>query len=164
MSDIQPQDFQTDDKHINNINNLEENNLEEENKEFKCIYCNTISYKTLMCHCNDNKAIEYMDNNPNSKLSLNLVKCYNCNNCWHGYKRCECDSENESENESEYNKHYFDDFIKCTNCGNIWDGFAQCNCWRYSDIYNCEDETIECSEPIECSETNDTCINNKDDN
>ena len=39
MSDIQPQEFQTDDNHINNINNLEENNLEEENKEFKCIYC-----------------------------------------------------------------------------------------------------------------------------
>ena len=108
-----------------------------------------------------------------SRLSLNLIKCYKCSNCWHGYKRCECDSlensskeeeldennlENNLETDSDYTKDYFDDFVKCDNCGNIWDGNSQCNCWGYSENDYTENKIID------CNQTNDTCINNKDDN
>ena len=54
-----------------------------------------------MCHCNEDKAKEYIDNHPHSQLSLNLVKCYKCSNSWHGYKRCDCDKLNEDEDKNE---------------------------------------------------------------
>ena len=102
---------------------------------FKCRECGEISNKEIMCHCNDDKAKEYIDNHPHSQLSLNLVKCYKCSNSWHGYKRCDCDKlnededKNEDDNDDDNDEHYFNDFVKCDNCGNIWDGCAQCNCW-----------------------------------
>jgi len=147
-----------------NKNYYENVNVEDLNNEvFKCIECNTISYKRLMCDCNIDKAKEYMDNNPYSRLSLNLVKCYKCNNCWHGYKRCDCDSledtsKEEVESNSDYNKHYFNDYIKCTNCGNIWDGCAQCNCWGLDSFSYQEDNTENTCEDIEqMNDTDNTC-------
>ena len=146
MCDIQSKTF------MNQVDNENFTNEDSNDEVFKCRECNTISYKRLMCDCNNDKAKEYMDNNPHSRLSLNLVKCYKCSNCWHGYKRCDCDSledtteeentEEELDNDSDYNKHYFDDYVKCSNCGNIWDGCAQCNCWGMAN-YNTYEDTIE---------------------
>ena len=112
---------------------------------FKCRDCGEISYKELMCHCNDDNAKEYMDNHPKSELSSTLIKCYKCSNSWYGYKRCDCDCKCESDSDNDdleeetiledteiedtYTEEYFNDFVKCNNCGNIWDGCAQCNCW-----------------------------------
>ena len=121
MCEIQSKTF------MNQVDNENFTNEDSNDEVFKCRECNTISYKRLMCDCNNDKAKEYMDNNPQSRLSLNLVKCYKCSNCWHGYKRCDCDSledtteeentEEELDNDSDYNKHYFDDYFKCSNCG-----------------------------------------------
>ena len=126
----------------------------ESEKIFKCRECNEISTKELMCACNYDKAKEYMYDTPKSKLALNLVKCYKCSNCWHGYKRCDCDDlddldktadtkeDNEEDNEEENNEN-FNHFVKCDNCGNIWDGCAQCNCWGLSfdsDSNNCDSD------------------------
>ena len=75
----------------NEFENECENEFENEVPEvFKCRCCDEISYKELMCHCNDDEAKEYMDNHTNSVLASTIVKCSNCSNSWFGYKKCDC--------------------------------------------------------------------------
>jgi hypothetical protein len=150
MCDTHSTTFNYNDKHENN----------EETDGYQCSICTIVSYKRLLCDCNTDKAKDYMDANPYSRLALNLVKCYTCSNCWHGYKRCECDklakAEDEAEDEDEDELDNFDDFVKCSNCGNIWDGCAQCNCWGL-DSYSYYEDT---SDTSDTSDTTSTMISN----
>lgn len=152
MCDTQITKFTNNDKHKKN----------EEIDGYQCSACTIVSYKKLMCDCNSDKAKEYIDTHPYSRLSLTLVKCYTCSNCWHGYKRCDCDTldkedtKHSTEYEDEVRLDNFDDFVKCSNCGNIWDGCAQCNCWGL-DSYSYYEDT---NDTRDTRDTTSTIITN----